>query len=119
MICDNVIINIIDECPICFNELLITDAILKPECCNNSTHLKCLIEWYTKNPENSVCFICQQENLFSKNICSKSIQIDEDYIHDEYRNPYIFKTSIILTAVGLITCVSLVIVGITFILYNF
>lgn len=65
-------LNNIIECPICFNEINNEDGIIIPECCNNAVHLKCILNWYSTNNKNNICFICQQENQFVKNIHSNN-----------------------------------------------
>lgn len=104
-------ININNECPICFNELLATDAILKPECCNNSAHLHCLIEWYTKYSAPPVCFICQQENIFSRNIKNQDnnneCEISVETITLNYPNCFNVKY---LTNMFIIICVASIII---------
>ena len=64
-------LNEIIECPICLNDINNNEGILIPECCNNPVHLNCIMDWYKKNKNSKVCFICQQQNSFSKDIFYK------------------------------------------------
>ena len=82
-------LNDVIECPICLNEINNNEAIIIPECCNNSVHLKCIMNWYKINKKSNVCFICQQVNQFSKDIHlktpEKEIEIRESLLEDTNR----------------------------------
>lgn len=54
------------ECPICFGDIEQSDAVLIVDCCRKKIHLACLIEWYSKYPNNKTCFLCNQSNSFCK-----------------------------------------------------
>lgn len=71
------------ECPICLNEIENDEGILIPECCKNPVHLQCLMNWYENNTNTNVCFICQQENEFSKDIhyIKKNVEITRTTRH--------------------------------------
>ena len=56
------------ECPICFENIEDNDGILIMECCYNKIHLRCLVNWYTNNPNNLVCIMCNQNNSFCDNL---------------------------------------------------
>jgi hypothetical protein len=63
--------SIINECPICFENIEENDPHLILDCCFKTIHIKCLIDWYTKNPINKSCFICNQSNSFCKDFISE------------------------------------------------
>jgi len=79
-------LNDVIECPICLNDINNGEGIIIPECCNNSVHIKCIMNWYEKNNSNNVCFICQQVNKFSKDIhlnkTEKVIEIRENLLEN-------------------------------------
>lgn len=80
-------LNEIIECPICLNDINNNEGILIPECCNNPVHLKCIMNWHKKNKNSKVCFICQQENSFSKDIyCKNGLEEGRENLleNDEY-----------------------------------
>ena len=54
------------ECPICLETMENNQGVLIPECCNTKVHLHCLTNWYTANPNNKFCFMCNQSNSFCK-----------------------------------------------------
>jgi hypothetical protein len=54
------------ECVICLENIVDDDPMLILECCRKKVHLKCVIDWYTKYPNNKTCFICNQNNNFCK-----------------------------------------------------
>ena len=90
----------LEECPICLIEINPGDAILQPDCCNNATHLQCIINWYSINPSKNVCFICQQENEFSKNIVLLNNEADNINTVAEqhsWRNEIYYNIPYILT----------------------
>ena len=69
-----------NECPICFEHMVIDDPILILECCNKKTHIKCIMEWYSKH-RNNKCFICNQTNKFCN---SNYPNIQTQNSNDEY-----------------------------------
>lgn len=71
-----------DECPICFEAVISTDAIIIIDCCKQKIHLQCIIKWYETHPENKTCFMCNQTNNFCKDIVYYSEASD-----DEHNNP--------------------------------
>lgn len=97
-------LNDVIECPICLNEINNNEAIIIPECCNNSVHLKCIMDWYKINNKSNVCFICQQVNKFSKDIhfktTEKEIEVRENLL--EYNNREENKNCIKLWLYGVI-----------------
>ena len=58
--------SIINECPICFENIEENDPHLILDCCSKTIHIKCMVDWYTKHPNNKSCFICNQSNSFCK-----------------------------------------------------
>ena len=56
------------ECPICFDVMSDNDPILILDCCFKKVHLSCIIEWYSKRPDNKICFMCNQANNFCKDL---------------------------------------------------
>ncbi len=56
------------ECVICLENIVDDDPMLILECCRKKVHLKCVIDWYTKYPNNKTCFICNQNNNFCKDL---------------------------------------------------
>ena len=96
------------ECPICFDEINIDEGFIIPECCNNPVHLKCIINWYKKNNNSNICFICQQVNNFSKdihlNVLDKQIVLREnisEHNSEEYHKS--IKLGICITILGTIS----------------
>ena len=57
--------DIVGECPICFDYIEDNDGILIMDCCEKKIHIRCLVEWYTNNPNKMVCIMCNQNNSFS------------------------------------------------------
>ena len=53
------------ECPICLEEFDNNNYIIV-DCCNKTFHISCIVEWYTKNPNNNHCFVCNRYNSFCK-----------------------------------------------------
>ncbi len=60
------------ECPICFENINSTDALLILDCCQKKVHLQCIVSWYTKYPDNKFCFMCNQTNNFCKDLVCNS-----------------------------------------------
>ena len=56
------------ECPVCLYNIEECEGILIMECCKKMIHLTCIIDWYTKNPQNTICFMCNQSNKFCKDL---------------------------------------------------
>ena len=56
------------ECPICFDSMADNDPVLIIDCCLKTVHLSCIMEWYSKRPDNKICFMCNQTNNFCKDI---------------------------------------------------
>lgn len=56
------------ECPICFDSMTENDPILILDCCLKKVHISCIMEWYSKRPNNIICFMCNQTNNFCKDI---------------------------------------------------
>ena len=54
------------ECPICLTEINQNSPILIVDCCHKKIHLDCIIQWYSKYPDNKTCFMCNQSNSFCK-----------------------------------------------------
>jgi hypothetical protein len=84
------------ECPICFYNIEENDGILIMDCCKYKVHLTCLVDWYTKHPENNVCFMCNQINQFcidlvlmnqiETNISDESNILDESNISNIFNH---------------------------------
>jgi hypothetical protein len=96
------------ECPICLDEINIEEGFIIPDCCNNPVHLKCIIDWYEKNNNSNVCFICQQVNNFSKdihlNVLEKQIVSRENLLEnnsEEYKKS--IKRGLCITILGIIS----------------
>ena len=68
------------ECPICFDNINLGDALLILDCCGKKVHIKCIVDWYTKYPNNRTCFICNQTNNFCKDLVydSRSSEINNE-----------------------------------------
>jgi hypothetical protein len=75
----------IQECPVCFENMNDLDGILIMECCNKKIHITCLIDWYTKNLEKNVCFMCNQSNKFCKDLVDNN-SINNSSTKYEYPN---------------------------------
>ena len=112
------------ECPICFEIIEDNDGILIMECCNKKIHLKCLVNWYSNHPNNLVCIMCNQNNIFCNNLMYNEtiIQISEsnnspvrlnntqiDMPHWLHNTPihYIFVPIIVLSFLLLIIIISI------------
>lgn len=61
------------ECVICLENILDDDPMLILDCCRKKVHLKCIIDWYSKYPNNKTCFICSQSNNFCKDLVYSDI----------------------------------------------
>ena len=61
--CNEKIISIIEpiECPICFNNIEISDSFFTMTCCNKNVHIECLTIWYSSNSKHAICFMCNQK----------------------------------------------------------
>lgn len=82
---------IMKECPICLENLDISDnIILTTDCCNQETHLLCITNWI-KNPYNKnnlLCPICRQKSELLGDIASP-----QDYHIDLSQNNFIVDIS--------------------------
>lgn len=82
---------IMKECPICLENLDISDnIILTTDCCNQETHLLCITNWI-KNPHNKnnlLCPICRQKSELLGDIASP-----QDYNIDLSQNNFIVDIS--------------------------
>lgn len=93
------------ECPICF-EILNENNIIILDCCNKTSHISCLVNWYKNNPHNKTCFICNRENTFCNTLftSNKNNVIQHNY---NYLNSYLwFK---IILCVSIISILSIII----------
>lgn len=66
------------ECPICLSEIDQNSPILIVDCCNKKVHLACIIEWYSKYPDNKTCFMCNQSNTFCKDFVYSTENLTEN-----------------------------------------
>ena len=73
-----VLVNEDNECPICFETMMIDDPILILECCNKKIHLKCIFNWYDTHRDNKTCFICNQSNNFCKDLIYQNNQNNQN-----------------------------------------
>ena len=71
------------ECPVCFENIVDYEGILIMDCCNKKIHLKCLIEWYTYYPKKNICFMCNQENNFCKDLVYHNTPTDKSNVQDQ------------------------------------
>ena len=94
---DNLVID--QDCPICFDSLKDNDSI-KLDCCNQIIHLKCIRDWYLKNPElkedqQSICMMCRMESYTMREIYNevKSNSIDIENNESIYSAEYVSNHS--------------------------
>jgi hypothetical protein len=71
------------ECPICFDNIEKIDPHLILDCCSKTIHIKCMVDWYTKHPNNKSCFICNQSNSFCKDFIYDAEPTHTIEIHQE------------------------------------
>ena len=114
------------ECPICFENINADDALLILDCCHKKVHIECILEWYSKYPNNKTCFMCNQTNNFCKDLVyegenyetvSETIQVDNSPIIqiDNTHQPEIYnrrKVAIVRTSCSLLVLSCLICWGI-------
>lgn len=79
-----------EECPICFDNINDSDPILILDCCLKKVHLSCIMEWYSNRPENKTCFMCNQSNLFCRDLI-----IDEEITDTSSETTHVDNSTII------------------------
>ena len=60
--------NTINECPICLEPIIESDAMIILECCKKTVHINCLCDWYSSHQDNKNCFMCNQANNFCRDL---------------------------------------------------
>ena len=107
---NNINITIDFECPICFENLNENNIIIL-DCCNKTSHISCVVNWYKNNPHNKTCFICNRENTFRNNLFISDV--NNNIIKHNYKciNTYLwFKIILSLSIISILSIIMFYIV---------